>query len=44
MTDQYTDASPVNGIPEYALASLLERFPDFVIDGRPEQLSGGFLN
>jgi 5-methylthioribose kinase len=44
MTNQYTNASPINGIPEYALASLLGRFPNFVIDGRPEQLSGGFLN
>jgi len=44
MTDQYTNASPVDGIPEYALASLRDRFPYFVIDGRPEQLSGGFLN
>jgi len=34
----------VSDILELALASLLEKFPSFMIDGTPQQLSGGFLN
>jgi len=41
MTDQKT---MLNTILKLALASLQEKFPNFVMDGIPEQLSGGFLN
>lgn len=41
MTDQKI---MLNTIPEFALASLQKRFPNFRIEEIPEQLSGGFLN
>jgi 5-methylthioribose kinase len=39
-----TEQKMLNSIIELALASVQEKFPDFVMAGIPEQLSGGFLN